>query len=126
MAEIRQVSETRIEVDVTRIIAVGERLHISPSYGYSGITEDVVEVYAIGSVDDIHGLEDDARDEIVNCMESHIEAELSIMDGEDYTEHKKYLEESIWVVYCYPYNTEEAGQYYSFPVDEFLAHTSQL
>jgi hypothetical protein len=124
--EIITELDVSIRVSVERTIEIDKSYSISPSYGYAGITAGVVTVYTMGYTDSIWEGTDDNGVDVTSLIKSYTDAELSVYTSPELEEHGKYLRDTIWVVYYYPNNPVEQGEYYAFPLREFVDHTSQL
>lgn len=111
-----------MEYQVTFSIKEGSRYRISPSYGYQGITSGIVEIEAVLASEQLANKGYDQYGEIVGA---YMDAELSCLDGDDYTNRVAELRNSTWVIYYYPYEPSEQGEYYALPVDEFVYHISR-
>jgi hypothetical protein len=120
--EITQSTRQQVTVLQQRKISVGNGYCISASQGYLGITDGLITVadiimeptHPVTSVDcDIDGL-----------VTAWLDAE--IQDINDSYGQARYdeLVSVPWVLYYYPYDKNERGEYYVMPVDTFIEHTS--
>jgi len=105
-----------VTVRITRKIEVGGKYRITPSMGYAGVEEGIVEIRDIISMSDLDG--DDMYD-VLLTVESFREAELDGLEGNDYYSALHYLDDSLWIVYFYP---DHSSDILVFPLEEFVDH----
>lgn len=91
-------------ISVRRNIELGKRFTISPSYGFLGIEDGVVEVIKICNYDDL--VQEDGNVQ-------------TLVDND------KNLKFAIWVVYGYVSGTDD-DTWYPLPIDLFAEHISFL
>jgi hypothetical protein len=122
--EITQSSKGEVTVLEQHIIRVNSKYHISPSRGYLGIIHGIVQVNDI-----ILKPEQPTTDvycEVEGIIEAHVEAEVQGMEDAEAAFHIENLYSEPWILYSYPHDRAEAGEYYCIPLSMFIGHTSSI
>lgn len=121
--EIIGCAGDRAEVMVKRVIRSGGKYNISASQGYLGIADGIVEVTCIGSIAELTSPDVDHATDYKQCIEAFIDADYT--EDTTATLYGRGGRYATWVAYFYPYeDSPEGGDYYVFPLEEFVDHTS--
>lgn len=114
MKRFIEVTEDKngVVVEVTSEYRVGQRLHISSSYGFAGINKGEVEITSIVFPEQMDG--PTRRDTIDNWNAEATETYPAIPETEP------------WVFYKYVVGKPEFGEIQNLPLDIFVDHTTVL
>ena len=110
----------------TTSIKVGDKRHMSPSYGYC-CDPGVVEVTDLISPENLSL----PLDPHLVCTKDYYQARKDIeefkrieLDGMDDADVINYMNTCTWIQYKYPFDKENKYNTYVFPVQDFVDHTS--
>jgi hypothetical protein len=120
---VTEISRASYSVVIERVIEIGSKLNISPSYGYAGVEDGTVVVIDIVTAEEY--ISSPHRfSEIGEYLGAAYSSDtINLDDTTPYvpTEYK----DTVWVYYSYTGNN--SGNYrYVFPIDEFASYTSDV
>ncbi len=105
-----QLTSVDTEVTKTFRLSEGKRYRISPSQGFLGIEDGVIQIDAIYSYEDV-------------CKRSE-DVQGTLADVEVIVDCDPDTIQELWVVYYYWLKPQEQGYYYALPVGLFTEHIS--
>jgi hypothetical protein len=116
--ELRNYKEGKeVTFLMERKVKVGANYRLNSSYGYSGISSEVVEVKKLLDQEDVESLR--VGSGLFQAIEMFKESELSICSNrKEVNQAKKWLENAVWIVYKGRDGTQV------LPAEVFIEHLS--
>jgi hypothetical protein len=121
MVAVEQLDGGSYKVVVERVIGIGARFNISPSYGYAGVEDGEVLVTDIVTAKE-YAASPHRFPEIEGYLSAAYSKDTIDLSGDSIpTEYR----DTVWITFTYNRSNTDHDKYV-FPIDEFAIYTSDV